>query len=120
MRRLRRAGAVLVGTHHLYEFAMCGAAANPHFGSLLNPWDKDRAPGGSSSGSAVADNLCGRLTRIKSASFFLERLNVPDVESKLGKLLRKRFAEGVSVDASDLHEIMVMRAGMRRVVEVAF
>ncbi len=54
VRRLRAAGAVLVGTHHLYEFAMGGTAANPHFGTLPNPWDQDRVPGGSSSGSAVA------------------------------------------------------------------
>ena len=37
VRRLRAAGAVLVGTHHLYEFAMGGTAANPHFGTLPNP-----------------------------------------------------------------------------------
>ena len=53
VRRLRAAGAVVLGTHHLYEFAMGGTAANPHFGTLPNPWDSDRIPGGSGSGSAV-------------------------------------------------------------------
>lgn len=264
VRRLRAAGAVVLGTHHLYEFAMGGTAANPHFGTLPNPWDKDRVPGGSSSGSAVAvaaglatvalgtdangsirepaafceitglkptfgsvsrrdsvemspstehvgplarsafdaaavlevvagrdpadphsiqsptrdfsstiragirgrtigipddfffddlapdvadaiddarvvldglgarlrgvrlpwaalaDDLCGRLTRIESASFFLNRLDMPDVVPKLGELLRNRFRESVAVEASDLHEIMVVRAGMRRAAEVAF
>ncbi len=264
VRRLRAAGAVLLGHHHLYEFAMGGTAANPHFGTLPNPWDAARIPGGSSSGSAVAvaaglataalgtdangsirepaafcgvtgvkptfglvpcggsvamspstehigpltrsaydaatvleavaghdpadarslpgpppdltgtiragirgrriglpdgffyedlhpevaaaidsaravlsdlgasfhhvpmpwagiaDEVCGRLTRIESASFFMRHLSLPDVAAKLGELLRSRFAEGLSPPGADLHEITVLRAGMRRAGEVAF
>lgn len=79
-----------------------------------------RLPGVRLPWAGVADDLCGRLTRIESASFFLNRLDMPDVVPKLGELLRNRFTEGVAIEASDLHEIMVVRAGMRRAAEVAF
>lgn len=52
--RLRRAGAVVLGTLNLDEFAAGGTGMNAHFGRCCNPWDLDRITGGSSSGSAVA------------------------------------------------------------------
>lgn len=54
--RLRAAGAVIVGTATMTEFAMGGLGLNPHFGDCRNPWDRatGRIPGGSSSGTAVA------------------------------------------------------------------
>jgi len=54
IRKLRAAGAVLVGTTNLHEFAAGTTNVNPHFGSVRNPWDTRRMPGGSSGGSAVA------------------------------------------------------------------
>ena len=54
--RLRRAGAVLVGRTNMTEFAYSGLGINPHYGTPLNPWDREtgRIPGGSSSGAAVS------------------------------------------------------------------
>lgn len=54
--RLRAAGAIVVGTNNMTEFAMGGVGINPHYGTPLNPWDREsaRIPGGSSSGAAVA------------------------------------------------------------------
>lgn len=54
--RLRAAGAVIIGTNNMTEFAMGGVGINPHYGTPLNPWDRTtgRIPGGSSSGGAVA------------------------------------------------------------------
>jgi aspartyl-tRNA(Asn)/glutamyl-tRNA(Gln) amidotransferase subunit A len=55
--RLRAAGMVLLGKTHMGEFAFGGWGINPRMGTPRNPWDWDgppRAPGGSSSGSAVA------------------------------------------------------------------
>lgn len=54
--RLRAAGAIILGTNNMTEFAMGGVGINPHYGTPLNPWDRanGRIPGGSSSGGAVA------------------------------------------------------------------
>jgi len=54
VRRLREAGAIVVGKTHLPEFgayAMCESAT---WGVTRNPWDLTRTPGGSSGGSAAA------------------------------------------------------------------
>ncbi len=52
--RLIEAGAIILGKTVLHEFAFGVTGVNPHFGTPPNPWKRDRVPGGSSSGSAVA------------------------------------------------------------------
>jgi aspartyl-tRNA(Asn)/glutamyl-tRNA(Gln) amidotransferase subunit A len=52
--RLKSAGAVIVGTTNLHEFACGVTSVNPHYGPVRNPWDTGRIAGGSSGGSAVA------------------------------------------------------------------
>ncbi|WP_281352687.1 amidase [Skermanella pratensis] len=52
--RLRAAGAVIVGRTNMTEFAFSGLGVNPHYGTPGNPRDRDRIPGGSSSGAAVS------------------------------------------------------------------
>jgi aspartyl-tRNA(Asn)/glutamyl-tRNA(Gln) amidotransferase subunit A len=56
VRRLAEVGMVSLGKVNLSEFAYSGLGLNPHFGTPRNPFDAKvhRAPGGSSSGSAVA------------------------------------------------------------------
>jgi aspartyl-tRNA(Asn)/glutamyl-tRNA(Gln) amidotransferase subunit A len=51
--RLAAQGAVLLGKLNMHEFA-CGGTAATFFGTTLNPYDVERVPGGSSSGSAAA------------------------------------------------------------------
>ena len=53
VRRLKEAGATLLGKLNLSELAM-GGTQNPTWGIPANPWDLDRTPGESSSGSGVA------------------------------------------------------------------
>ena len=52
--KLRTAGAIIIGTNNLHEFASGITGINPHYGASKNPWDPTRISGGSSGGSAVA------------------------------------------------------------------
>src|SRR4051812_20280286 len=52
VRRLKEAGAVLIGKNNMLEFAY--AAVHPDFGPTPNPWDLTRSTSGSSSGSGAA------------------------------------------------------------------
>jgi aspartyl-tRNA(Asn)/glutamyl-tRNA(Gln) amidotransferase subunit A len=60
VRRLRSAGAVLLGKLNLHEFAYGGSGVIGHYGPAKNPWNLEHITGGSSSGSAaaVAAGLC--------------------------------------------------------------
>jgi amidase len=54
VRRLRAAGAVVVGKTRMPEFGQWPYTESVAGGITRNPWDRDRTPGGSSGGSAVA------------------------------------------------------------------
>jgi amidase len=54
VRRLREAGAVILGKTNLPELAIMGSTESPSWGITRNPWNSDRTSGGSSGGSAVA------------------------------------------------------------------
>jgi len=56
VRRLRGAGAIIVGRTNMTEFAYSGIGINPHYGTPASPWDRAnrRIPGGSSAGAGVS------------------------------------------------------------------
>jgi aspartyl-tRNA(Asn)/glutamyl-tRNA(Gln) amidotransferase subunit A len=60
VRRLRQAGAVVLGKNNLHEFAYGGSSLVSFFGDVHNPWNMEHIAGGSSGGSAaaVAAGLC--------------------------------------------------------------
>jgi aspartyl-tRNA(Asn)/glutamyl-tRNA(Gln) amidotransferase subunit A len=61
VRRLKAAGAVIVGKTNMTQFALSGLGLNPHRGTPLSSWRREegRIAGGSSSGAAasVADGM---------------------------------------------------------------
>jgi aspartyl-tRNA(Asn)/glutamyl-tRNA(Gln) amidotransferase subunit A len=54
VRRLRQAGAVIIGKNNLHEFAYGGSSLVGYFGDVHNPWGRSCIAGGSSGGSAAA------------------------------------------------------------------
>ena len=60
VRRLKNAGAVLLGKLNMHEFAYGGSSVISFFGPVRNPWSTEHIAGGSSAGSAaaVAAGLC--------------------------------------------------------------
>lgn len=58
VRKLRQAGAVILGKVNLHELALGLTTVSSLGGQTLNPYDLNRAPGGSSGGSAVAAAAC--------------------------------------------------------------
>src|SRR5262249_45706827 len=52
IRKLKAAGAVLVGKTNMHEFAFGGSSLVTHFGGVHNPWELEHIAGGSSGGSA--------------------------------------------------------------------
>lgn len=54
VRRLKEAGAVLLGKQNLHEFAYGGSSIISYYGEVHNPWDPARIAGGSSGGSAAS------------------------------------------------------------------
>jgi aspartyl-tRNA(Asn)/glutamyl-tRNA(Gln) amidotransferase subunit A len=60
VKRLKAAGAVLLGKQNLHEFAYGGSSLVSYFGDVRNTWNPEHISGGSSGGSAtaVAAGMC--------------------------------------------------------------
>lgn len=56
--RLKQAGAIVLGKENLHELAAGGRSNNPHYGTVGNPWNPERIPGGSSGGSGANVAAC--------------------------------------------------------------
>ena len=60
VRKLKNAGAIILGKLNMHEFAYGPTSAVTYFGAVHNPWALDRISGGSSGGSAaaIASDMC--------------------------------------------------------------
>jgi amidase len=75
VRRLREAGAIIVGLTLLPELAICGFTESATYGVTRNPWNPQRTPGGSSGGSAAA--VAAGLVPIASAGDGAGSIRIP-------------------------------------------
>lgn len=74
-RRLRDAGAILIGKTNTPEMGLGSHTYNPVYGATRNPWNPQRTPGGSSGGAAVA--LATRMLPIADGSDIMGSLRNP-------------------------------------------
>jgi amidase len=75
VRRLREAGAIIIGLTLLPELAICGFSESATYGVTRNPWNPQRTPGGSSGGSASA--VAAGLVPIASAGDGAGSIRIP-------------------------------------------
>src|ERR1700742_1720637 len=75
VRRLREAGAIIVGLTLLPELAICGFTESATYGVTRNPWNPQRTPGGSSGGSGAA--VAAGLVPIASAGDGAASIRIP-------------------------------------------
>ena len=75
VRRLREAGAIILGLTLLPELAICGFSESATYGVTRNPWDPQRSPGGSSGGSGTA--VAAGLAAIGSAGDGAGSIRIP-------------------------------------------
>lgn len=54
VKKLRQAGAIIIGKLNMHEYAWGITTNNPHYGACRNPWNRKFIPGGSSGGSGAA------------------------------------------------------------------
>src|SRR6201996_714752 len=75
VRRLREAGAIIVGLTLLPELAICGFTESATYGVTRTPWNRQRTPGASSGGSAAA--VAAGLVPIASAGDGAGSIRIP-------------------------------------------
>ena len=115
VRRLRAAGAVVIGKTHTPELAQWGLTESATFGVTRNPWQLDRTPGGSSGGSAAA--VAAGLVGLGTASDGLGSIRVPAASCGLFGLKAQRGRVPLAADEDHWHGLSVAGALTRSVLD---
>lgn len=116
-RRLRSAGAILLGKTTLPELAIFGFTETEAWGETRNPWDPDRTTGGSSGGSAAA--VAAGLVGAASASDGAGSIRIPAANCGLFGLKPQRGR--ISLAPLHRHWLGLTATGCvsRRVIDTA-
>jgi amidase len=117
IRRVRAAGAVIVGKTNLPELAIIGETENPTFGITRNPWDTDRSVGGSSGGSAAA--VAAGLVPGATASDGMGSIRIPASNCGLVGLKPQRGRIPLTPLESHWEDLSVVGFEARRVADTA-
>ena len=117
VRRLREAGAIVIGKTRLPELGIFGFTETDAYGSTRNPWLPSRTPGGSSGGSAAA--VAAGLIGCASASDGMGSIRIPAAFTGLFGLKPQRGRISLAPLARHWHGLTVAGCLSRRVADTA-
>jgi amidase len=117
VRRLREAGAIIVGLTLLPEMAICGFSESATYGVTRNPWDPQRTPGGSSGGSASA--VAAGLVPIASAGDGAGSIRIPAASCGLFGLKPSRGRASLAPLSEGWRGMSVLGSVSRNVLDTA-
>jgi len=117
VRRLREAGAIIVGLTLLPEMAICGFTESATYGVTRNPWDPQRTPGGSSGGSGSA--VAAGLVPIASAGDGAGSIRIPAASCGLFGLKPSRGRASMAPETEGWRGMSVLGCLSRSVLDTA-
>ena len=117
VRRLREAGAIVVGLTLLPEMAICGFTESATYGVTRNPWNPQRSTGGSSGGSAAA--VAAGLVPIASAGDGGGSIRIPASSCGLFGLKPSRGRISLAPNIEDWTGLAVLGCLSRTVADTA-
>ncbi|HEY3192780.1 MAG TPA: amidase [Solirubrobacterales bacterium] len=117
VRRLRDAGAIILGKTNLPELAIYGFTESPTWGDTRNPWDPSRTCGGSSGGSGVA--VAAGMCAIAHATDGAGSIRYPAAYCGLFGLKPQRNRVSLSPDREHWYGLSVSGCVSRTVMDTA-
>jgi amidase len=117
VRRLREAGAIVVGLTLLPEMAICGFSESATYGVTRNPWNPQCTPGGSSGGSGSA--VAAGLVPIASAGDGAGSIRIPAASCGLFGLKVSRGRISLAPNLEGWHGLAVEGCLSRSVLDTA-
>jgi amidase len=117
VRRLREAGAIIVGLTLLPEMAICGFTESATYGVTRNPWNPQRSPAGSSGGSAAA--VAAGLVPVASAGDGGGSIRLPAASCGLFGLKPSRGRISLAPALEDWNGLAVNGCLSRNVLDTA-